>query len=88
MGSSRRRFLHDSLGRGRRARTGNQMLTLHPSNGPYTVRELALAGSATASVTRTVKFSADGGQVALTTTTYAATGTRIQVATWDGSPKR
>ena len=67
------------------ARSASQLLILHESSGPYSLREFVAPAKLTVGVT-TLAFSADGRQILQTIVGSDPKGTRVQIKTWDGSP--
>ena len=66
-------------------RSGNQLLTLHESTGPYSVREFVAPGKLTSGFTQ-IGFTEDGRQIIQTTVGSDPKGIKVTIKTWDGSP--
>ena len=66
-------------------RSGNQLLVLRESNGPFSVREFIAPGRLAGGGT-TIRFSADGNQIIQTIVSSDPRGIKVQTKMWDGSP--
>ena len=68
--------------------SGHLAATLRESSGPYQVREWAVAGRPMAARRVSVSFSDDGTQIVLMSVMPDDKGMKMQVRTWDGSPRK
>jgi WD40 repeat protein len=67
---------------------GHQLLTLRESSGPFTRQEWLVAGQTTPPTTSgTIAFSDDGTKIVVTAFALDAKGLRIQIKTWDATPR-
>ena len=66
-------------------RSGNQLLVLRESNGPFSVREFIAPGKVSGGGT-TIAFSADGRQIVQTQVANDPKGIKVTFKVWDGSP--
>jgi WD40 repeat protein len=68
--------------------SGRLLVTLQESSGPYSSRELQVVGRAAGFDPPSLAFSDDGTKIVATTSSPDPKGVRIQIKTWDGSPRR
>ena len=68
------------------AHTGDQLLVLHESDGPYSVRDVIVPGKLGVPITD-LAFSADGHQIIETIVSSDPKGIRVQIKTWEGGPR-
>jgi len=66
-------------------RSGNQLLVLRESNGPFRVREFIAPGKTSGGGT-TIAFSEDGRQIVQTVVANDPRGIKVTFKVWDGSP--
>jgi serine/threonine protein kinase/WD40 repeat protein len=72
------------------ALTGRQIVTLRQSPGLCTVREVVIEGPSASDIQKgvSIAFSDDGRQIVQTTTKRDPKGMKVQITTWDGSPRQ
>ena len=67
--------------------TGNQLLVLHESNGPFSVREVIVPGRVSQPAS-TLAFSTDGRQIIETVISNDPKGIKVTFKTWDGTARQ